>query len=920
MPPVTSNRPPIAAQSASPADDQKAGKPWHAMASDEVLAHFATSTEGLSQQEAERRLSEHGPNRLPEAASRGPLIRLLAQFNSLLIYVLLAAAVLAALIGHYIDALVILAVVIVNAVIGFIQEGRAEQALDAIRTMIDPRASVLRGGQRETVPAEEIVPGDLVILEAGDRVPADLRLIRARNLRIDEAILTGESVAVEKALDPVDAGAGLGDRLSIAYSGTFVAAGHATGVAVATGAATELGRISTLIGSVERLQTPLIRQINALARVLTFIILAISAAIFALAYGVRGYDLPDAFMIVVGLAVAAIPEGLPAVITITLAIGVQRMAARKAIIRRLPAVESLGSVSVICSDKTGTLTRNEMMAKSVLGSRRHVEVSGEGYAPRGSFLSDGSEIEPAEDHILSEIIRCAVLCNDAELRQKDDTWIVAGDPMEGALISLAMKAGEDPALLKKELPRTDEIPFDAEHRYMATLHHSHSDGAFVYLKGAPERILAMCSHHMGDDGDQPIDPDHWREQIDALAGQGQRVLAFARKSMPSDHQTLNFTDVEEGATLLGLVGLIDPPRDEAITAVGECHTAGIRVIMITGDHAATAGAIARQLGLAEDPKVVAGQELEVLDGAELQGLVKEATVFARTTPEHKLRLVEALQANGAIAAMTGDGVNDAPALKRADIGVAMGIKGTEAAKEASEMVLADDNFASIVAAVREGRTAYDNLKKVIAWTLPTNGGQAFAIIAAVLFGVTLPVTPVQILWVNMITAVALGLTLAFEPTEAGAMRRPPRAPDEPFLSRFLLWRIAFVSFLFVVAAFGVFFWTLERGLPLELARTMVVNTIVVMQIFYLFSIRYVHGPSLTWAGVLGTPAVRIGVAVVVVAQLAFTYHPWMQFVFATRPVDPVDGLVIIAIGAVLFLVIEAEKKLLGLVRSGRARA
>ena len=903
-----------------PSQSTKPAERWHAMAPDEVLARLATGPEGLTAQEAERRRTVHGPNRLPEAASRGPLRRLLAQFNSLLIWVLLAAAALAAFIGHTIDSLVILAVVILNAVIGFIQEGRAEEALAAIRTMIDPHASLVRDGRRVTVSADDIVPGDYVLLDAGDRVPADLRLVRARNLRVDEAILTGESVAVEKATEPVDTDALLGDRFSMAFSGTFVAAGHGASVAVATGASTELGRISTLIGSVEQLKTPLIRQMDRFANILTVVILAISAAVFVFAWGLRNYDLADAFMTVVGLAVAAIPEGLPAVITITLAIGVQRMAARKAIIRRLPAVEALGSVSVICSDKTGTLTRNEMMARTVLAASTRLEVSGEGYAPRGTFTSDDTEVEPGEIRTLRELIRCAALCNDAELRQADDKWIVAGDPMEGALVSLALKAGEDRAQLNAELPRTDEIPFDAGHRYMATLHHSHEDGAFVYLKGAPERILAMCTQQMSDDGPVPLDSTYWRDETNALASQGQRILAFAMKPMPAGQQTLTFSDVEDGATLLGLVGLIDPPREEAIAAVGECHTAGIRVIMITGDHGATAVAIARQLGLAEDPKVVAGQDLESLDPAGLQAIVREATVFARTSPEHKLRLVEALQATGAVVAMTGDGVNDAPALKRADIGVAMGIKGTEAAKEASEMVLADDNFASIVAAVREGRTAYDNLKKVIAWTLPTNGGESFAIIGAVLFGLTLPVSPIQILWVNMVTAVALGLTLAFEPPEPGAMRRPPRALDEPFLSGLLVWRIVFVSVLFVIAVYGVFFWALQRGLSLELSRTMVVNTLVVCEIFYLFSVRFVHGPSLTWTGVLGTPAVLIGVGVVVLAQFVFTYLPWMHAVFATRPVALVDGLVIVAIGIALFLVVEAEKFVIERVRSGRGRA
>ena len=882
---------------------------WYALDADAVLAELGTGTEGLSEQEVAQRRERYGPNRLPSPPTRGAVARLLVQFHNLFIYVLIVSAALAATIGHVTDALVILAVVIGNAVIGFIQEGRAEQALDAIRTMIDPRASVVRGGRRLTVAAEDIVPGDLVVLEAGDRVPADLRLIRARNLRIDEAILTGESVAVDKAPAAVPADVPLGDRSSMAYSGTFVAAGHGTAVAVATGAGTELGRIGSLISTVEVLKTPLLRQMDGFSRRLTVIILAASAAVFGFGYWVRGYALADAFMTVVGIAVAAIPEGLPAVMTIALAIGVQRMAARNAIIRRLPAVEALGSVSTICSDKTGTLTRNEMMASSVATAEHRYQVTGSGYAPRGAIRSGVAEVDAVADPVLGELLRCALLCNDAELRQAGEHWTVAGDPMEGALVSLVLKAGEDAARLRKELPRTDEIPFDAEHRYMATLHHSHADGAFICLKGAPETIVAMCSDQLGSRGAAPIDRQFWYEQIEALAREGQRVLAFASRRMPQGTQTLTFADVETSAALIGLIGLIDPPREEAVAAVQECKAAGIRVVMITGDHAATAAAIARQLGLGEDPKVVSGQALEDLDDVALQTVTNEATVFARTSPEHKLRLVQALQAQGAVVAMTGDGVNDAPALKRADIGVAMGVKGTEAAKQAAEMVLADDNFASIVAAVREGRTVYDNIKKVIAWTLPTNGGESFAIIAALVFGLTLPVTPIQILWINLVTAVTLGLTLAFEPTEPGAMRRPPRDPGEPLLSAFLLWRIGFVSALFLTAVFGVFFWALQRGLSLELARTMVVNTIVVMEIFYLFSIRYVHGPSLTGPGVLGTPAVLIGVAVVVVAQLAFTYLPWMQFVFATRPVPLADGLAIVAIGAALFLIVEAEKRL-----------
>ncbi len=893
---------------------------WHALPAEAVVEELGSGASGLSSGEARARLERFGPNRLPESKRRGPVVRFLLQFHNLLIYVLLAAAVLSAAIGHVADSLVILAVVVINAIVGFLQEGRAENALDSIRAMIDPHSSVMRDGRRVTLPADEIVVGDMVLLNAGDRVPADLRLARARNLRIDEAALTGESVAADKGVGPVEADAALGDRTSMAFSGTFVAAGTGAGIAVATGGESQLGRISTLVGSVERLTTPLLRQINRLARQLTVIILAGAAAVFAFALLARDYHWSDAYMIVIGIVVSAIPEGLPAVMTVTLAIGMQRMAARRAIIRKLPAVETLGSVSVICSDKTGTLTRNEMTVRAAVTASRVFEVSGVGYRPEGGFQRDGMEVDPTSDPVLSETARAALLCNDADLTMSGDTWIVDGDPMEGALVSFAIKAGWDSDVLRKELPRDDEIPFDAVHRYMATLHHSHEHGGVAYIKGAPERLLSMCDRQRGAAGDEPIDVTYWRESIDALARQGQRVLAFAARPMPGEKNALTFADVEGGAVLLGVVGLIDPPRDEAIAAVRDCRSAGIRVKMITGDHATTASVIARQLELADDPKTITGQELDALDDEAFRKAAHEVTVFARTSPEHKLRLVEALQVSGEVTAMTGDGVNDAPALKRADIGVAMGEKGTEAAKEAAEVVLADDNFATIVAAVREGRTVYDNLRKVIAWTLPTNGGEFFAIITALALGGTLPITPIQILWINMVTAVALGLTFAFEPTEPGTMRRPPRPTTEPLLSRAILWRVLFVSLLFVAGVYGMFHWALERGLALETARTIVVNTIIVMEIFYLFSVRYVHGSSLTWQGVLGTPAVLIGIAVVVVAQLAFTYLPPMQALFDTRPVAFLDGVAVFAVGVALLLTVEAERLVRHLLLSGRGRA
>ena len=883
--------------------------PWHAREPQAALSAFQTSPQGLSDEEAASRLELFGPNRLPSGKRQGPLKRLLLQFHNLLIYVLLAAAALSYFLDHAMDAAVIMGVVLLNAVIGFIQEGRAEQALEAIKGMIDPKATVLRDGRRLTIAADRIAPGDIVLIEAGDRVPADLRLIRARNLKIEEAVLTGESLATDKAEERVPEGAALGDRRSMAYSGTFVVAGQGSGVVTGVGMNTELGRIGSLLSAVESLKTPLIRQMDGFAKQLTVVILAVSALTFLFAALARQYALDDAFMIVVGLAVAAIPEGLPAIMTITLAIGVQRMATRHAIIRRLPAVETLGSVSVICSDKTGTLTRNEMAARVVQVTAAAYDVSGVGYAPDGAFESRGKAINPAHDDALMEVIRAGLLCSDADVREHQGQWTVDGDPMEGALISLAMKAGIDPAEVRKELPRTDEIPFDSAHRFMATLHHDHQKHGFILIKGAPERVLEMCTLERFDGGHRVLDAAAWHKAANDLAARGLRVLAFAAKPASAEQVTLEFGDVDKDAVLLGFIGFMDPPREEAIAAVRECRAAGIRVVMITGDHAVTAREIARQLSLADEPLVLTGKELDALDDDGWRTAVRETAVFARTTPEHKLRLVEALQADGSIVAMTGDGVNDAPALKRADVGVAMGQKGTEAAKEASEMVLADDNFASIVAAVREGRTVYDNIMKVIAWTLPTNGGEGLTILAAIALGLALPITPIQILWINMVTAVALGLTLAFEPTEPGAMRRPPRPADRPILSGDLIWRIIFVSLLFVTGAFSMFFWAQARGHSLEMSRTLVVNTIVVMEIFYLFSVRYVHGPSLTWRGVVGTPAVLLGVAAVVIAQLVFTYAPVMNAVFASRPVSFLEGVVVVGVGVALLLIVELEKRL-----------
>jgi magnesium-transporting ATPase (P-type) len=883
--------------------------PWHAREAERVLSDLASSPAGLADGEALARLEHYGRNGLPEPPGKSSLRRFVAQMANPLIYALIAAAVVSIFLGHTVDAAVILAVVLFNAVIGFVQEGRAEQALEAIRSMISPSASVLRAGHRMTIDGAMVVPGDILLLDPGDRVTADVRLIKARNLHIDESILTGESVAAAKAVEPVDAEAALGDRQSMAYSGTLVTTGHGVGVVVATGLSSELGRISMMLRRVTQLETPLLRQMSVFARQVTAIILGLALLTFAFAVLARGYDATDAFMIVVSIAVAAIPEGLPAVMTITLAIGVQRMAARNAIIRVLPAVETLGTVSTICSDKTGTLTKNEMTAAGIVVAGRTYAIGGVGYAPQGGFAVEGREVDPADDAALLRLARSALLCNDAALRQTQTGWSVDGDPMEGALIAVAIKAGLDPEILHKQLPRLDELPFDAAYCYMATLHHDHAGEAFICVKGAPERILEMSASQASGDGTAPLDKAQWLSSVERLAAGGHRVLAVASKAMPRGTRELTMGDVKHGLVLEGLVGMIDPPRAEAITAVAECKRAGIGVKIITGDHAATASAIAAQLGLDTSEPPLTGRSLDYLDDEQLRAVAARTSVFARTSPEHKLRLVQALQAGGAVIAMTGDGVNDAPALKRADIGVAMGRGGTEAAKEASDMVLADDNFASIVAAVREGRAVYDNLSKVIGWTLPTNGGEMLVIIAAILLGLSLPYTPVQVLWINFVTNIGLGLVLAFEPAEPNIMRRLPRAPHAPLLSRFLLWRVVIVSIIFAIGGCGVFAWAEHRGLEHAEARTMAVNTIVVLEIFYLFNVRFLRAPSLTWQGVVGTPIVLLGIGIIVVLQLAFTYLPVMQSLFDTRPVAFTDGLVIIGVGAVAFALLEIEKRL-----------
>ncbi len=881
---------------------------WHALSVDEVAKRLTTDTgKGLEAAEAAKRLQEYGPNRLPEGKKRGPLMRFLSQFNNILVYVLLGAGFTKLMLNLWVDAAIIFGVVILNALLGFIQEGKAEKALESIRNMLSAEARTLRGGETRIIAAEQLVPGDIVLLESGDKIPADVRLADAKNLRTEEAALTGESVPADKSTQGVSINATVGDRESMAFSGTLVVSGRATGVVVATGSETELGRINALLASVSAIETPLLRQIKKFGYAITAVIAIVGALVFAYGKWVKGMDFVELFQAVVGIAVSVIPEGLPAIITITLAIGVQRMAQRNAIIRQLPAVETLGSVSRICSDKTGTLTLMEMMAVSAVTAESAFKVTGNGYAPEGKVTKDGNPT--GKNPVLDLMGRVSVLCNDAELFEEEGAWKVEGDPTEGALYPFATKLGMDRQAEQAAYPRIDVIPFESEHKFMATLHKAADGKQFLLVKGAPEVILDHCDRQQSADGQPgPIDRQHFMQASDELAGQGERVLGLAWLEHPGIKTgSLTAADLPKNLVLLGLIGLLDPPRREAIEAVKECHGGGIRVTMITGDHKITAAAIAKMLDIGDGRTAITGAEIEAMDTASLQERVRNVDVFARASPEHKLRLVKAIQANKQIVAMTGDGVNDAPALKKADIGVAMGIKGTEVTKEAAGMVLADDNFASITAAVKEGRTVYNNIEKAILFMLPTNVAQALVIAVAIFFGLTMPITAPQVLWVNMVTSVALGLVISFEPHELDVMKRPPRAVDRPILTGFGIWRVAFVGLALLVYTLCAFFWMKSQGASDALARTVAVNAITMGQVFYLLNSRFLLDSSLSFKAHLGNKYLPLGIGAVVILQLLFTYAPPLQRLFDNEAIPLWVWPWLFLGGLVFFLVVEAEK-------------
>ncbi|MGY4710785.1 cation-transporting P-type ATPase [Mycolicibacterium sp. CBM1] len=873
----------------------------HRLAEHEVVLLLQTDPHhGLSDAEAAERLETFGPNRLPSAAGPGLWLRIVRQFHHPLIYVLLVAGFITAGLREFIDATVIFGVVVVNAIVGFIQESKAEGALDSLRAMVHTDAKVVRAGREYTVASECLVPGDLVLLDTGDKVPADLRMLRATELKINESALTGESAPVHKDELVLPGPAPVADRSNMAYSGTLVTAGSGAGVVVTTGAETEVGQIHRLVGAADDLTTPLTADLARFSAMLTIGILGLATLTFGIGL-LRHQDAADTFTAAIALAVGAIPEGLPAAVTITLAIGVARMAKRRAVIRRLPAVETLGSTTVICTDKTGTLTTNQMTVQRIWTPAGRVEAN----AP------DALHTAMTADEALRWSLLAGACCNDAVLIADGAQWEVVGDPTEGAMLAVAVAAGLDSDELAA-LPRVDVIPFSSERQYMATLHRAGSGDHVVLVKGAVERVLHLCNTQMGARGVvEPVQRADVMRAAESLSSGGLRVLATAvRTSSTSD---LAEDELPGSLTFTGLQAMSDPPRAAAASAVAACHTAGIAVKMITGDHAGTAASIAAQVGMFPDGEahpgaVLTGADLAELDSADFQDAVDVATVFARVSPEQKLRLVEALQARGHVVAMTGDGVNDAPALRQANIGVAMGLGGTEVAKDAADMVLTDDDFATIEAAIEEGRGVFDNLIKFITWTLPTNIGEGLVILAAIAFGVALPILPTQILWINMTTAVTLGLMLAFEAKETGIMARPPRGPRQPLLTRGLVTRILLVSTMMVASTWWLFQWELSRGASLTEARTVALNLFVVIEVAYLFSCRSMSRSA--WRiGFLSNRWVLLGVAAQALGQLLITYLPALNTAFGTAPIDGASWLRILAVALAVSAVVAIDKRL-----------
>ncbi len=889
---------------------------WHSITINDAAAALKSDpAKGLMEEDASHRLETQGPNRLQPKKTQGPLARFLLQFYQPLVLILLAATGVTLVLREYVDAVVIFGVIVVNAVIGFVQESKALRAIDALARSMTSTAFVLRNRKRLKISSEDLVPGDIVLLQSGDKVPADLRLFECRELRVDESTLTGESLPVQKSDPPLEASTVLADRHNMAYSSTLVVHGAAKGLVVATGKRSEIGRINQLIETAEVMATPLTRKIKHFSEVLLYAILALSAVTFLAGY-LHGQFWGDMFMAAVALAVSAIPEGLPAALTITLAIGVARMAERHAIIRKLPAVETLGSTTVICSDKTGTLTQNQMTVTRILAGGTGYTLSGVGYSPEGEIRPEADAPAPDANRALPELLAAGALCNDSVLKQTGEGYRVEGDPTEGALLAAAAKAGIDAAQLAERLLRIDAIPFESARQYMATLHDPGGGNPKVlYAKGSIESICTECGLMVGVDGTPTLaDPRDIHRRVEEMAAAGLRVLAFSRKEMPPGVTRITHEDLRNGMEFIGLQGMIDPPRPEALDAVRACQQAGVLVKMITGDHAGTAAAIGRQLGLCGEScavhtgEVVTGREIAEFSDDQLEDAAEHTAVFARVSPEQKLRLVEALQKREHVVAMTGDGVNDAPALKKADIGVAMGINGTEVSKEAADMILTDDNFATIKAAVEEGRGVFDNLTKFITWTLPTNGGESLVLIVAIFLGLDLPILPLQILWINMTTSVLLGLMLAFEPKEPGIMVRMPRDSKTPILTRVLITRIVLTSILLLIGAFGLFKASMAWGGSIELARTLAVNLFVFGEMAYLFNCRSLTRPVRD-LGFFSNRWFWGGIGIMTALQILYTYSPLFNRIFGSHPMGVLDWVAVLGCSAMVSVVVSIEKSI-----------
>ena len=879
---------------------------WHAISVDEIKNRFGTDlTRGLSSESYKKQFEAYGANELKLGDESNSIKRFISQFKNPLIYILIASGIITAFLGEYIDSSVIFGVIFLNAIIGYFQESKAVKALNALKKIVLTKATVLRNGEKHFVDSVDLVPGDVVLISAGDKIPADIRIVEDKNLEIDESILTGESIPVRKSTKEIHENAILAERTSMAYASTLVTKGLGIGIVVSTGNNTQTGKIANLVSQSENLETPLTKKITKFSTILLYIILGFAFLTF-FAGLIRGKSVVDMIMAAVALAVGAIPEGLPAAVTITLAIGVGRMAKRHAIIRKLPAVETLGSTTVICTDKTGTLTKNEMTVKAINAGFRNYEVSGNGYELDGKVLYENKPIIIDDNSVLNELMFAGILCNDSHIKKATNKFEIQGDPTESALKISAEKYSLNSENIYQTNKRLDALPFESDNQYMLTLNLLEDGTKKIFAKGSAEKVLELCSQMVGEDG-KPVrlDLPYIKEAVDNMARRGLRVIAFA--SMKTNSDTIQ--KVDNQFIFLGLQGMIDPPRAEVKTAVNACQNAGIKIKIVTGDHALTAYYVAKKLGIngadSED-NFISGHDLDKISDKDLKTKLKNVVVFARVSPVQKLRLVKVLREMNNVIAMTGDGVNDAPALKNADIGISMGQSGTEVAKEAADMILTDDNFASIEAAVEEGRGVFDNLVKFIAWTMPTQIAEGLVIMLAIFLGMTLPILPVQVLWINMTSTVFLGMALAFEKKESGIMSKTPRKPDEHIFNRNVQITTVIMSIVLVMLSFSFFKWALMNGQSIAQARTIAVNVFIIVELFYLMNCRSFK-KSLIKIGVFSNLWVVGGIVCMLIFQYLYTYSHFMNKIFKSAPIDKMIWVYITIAGFLVFIIIELIK-------------